>query len=68
MDINEREIFQSVHGIANNQLGSVKSEVETRKMSHKIYDTNKSSIVTRVTVKTGTRRYSEYSIKDIYFC
>jgi len=35
MDINEREIFQSVHGINGNALESVKSEVETRKMSHK---------------------------------
>ena len=35
MDINEREIFQSVHGKTGNQLESVKSEVETRKVSHK---------------------------------
>jgi uncharacterized protein YlxW (UPF0749 family) len=35
MDISERELFQSVHGISGNQLVSVKSEVETRKMSHK---------------------------------
>ena len=35
MDINEREIFQSVHGKPGNQLESVKSEVETRKVSHK---------------------------------
>ena len=35
MDSDEREIFTNVHGINDNRLERVRSEIETRKLSHK---------------------------------
>ena len=35
MDLSEGEIFENVHGINSNRLESVKSELETRRISHK---------------------------------
>ena len=35
MDLSEGEIFENVHGININRLESVKSELETRRISHK---------------------------------
>ena len=34
MDSNEMEIFKNIHGI-NDKLELIKSEIETRKLSHK---------------------------------
>ena len=34
MDSNEREIFNNIHGMSN-KLERIKSEIETRKLSHK---------------------------------
>jgi len=35
MDLDEREIFTNVHGINDNRLERVRSEIITRKLSHK---------------------------------
>jgi hypothetical protein len=35
MGSDEREIFTNVHGINDNRLERIKSEIETRKLSHK---------------------------------
>jgi hypothetical protein len=40
MDSDEREIFTNVHGINENRLERIKSEIETRKLSHKDFFEN----------------------------
>ena len=40
MDSDEREIFTNVHGINDKRLERVRSEIETRKLSHKDFYEN----------------------------
>jgi hypothetical protein len=40
MDSDEREIFTNVHGINDNRLERVRSEIETRKLSHRDFFEN----------------------------
>jgi hypothetical protein len=40
MDLEEREIFSNVHGINDTILERVRSEIETRKLSHKDFFEN----------------------------